>query len=384
VGEWVAADAATRLPMRFSEGTSFTLGRGSTVRVTEATTHGATLLLEKGSVTAEVVHTGPDTRWSLHAGPFEVQVTGTKFDASWDPTGETFELSMSEGTVVVNGPLLQSGRELRAGERLRVSVRDGSLELRSTAEGPPQEKAGATAVPSAPATASVTAAPRNAEPEPDAAPSSPRPRVLAEPWRDLAAAGKYAEALEAAERAGFTQEAERASSQDLATLADIARYAGRPALAKQVLLAQRRRFGVRGSSAFLLGKIAADQQGASADAVRWFEIYLQEEPNGALAEQALGRILQLKKGDPEAARTTAQRYLARYPQGVHAALAGSLAMGALPANPRGAEARSANLTSLTMGALPPNPRGGEARSANSASLTMGAPSSNPRSGQLPP
>jgi hypothetical protein len=143
-------------------------------------------------------------------------------------------------------------------------------------------------------------------------------------WRDLAARGKYNDALAAAERAGFAQELDRASSPDLAALADAARYAARPALARQALLAQRRRFGARGSSAFLLGKIAADQQGG-ADAVRWFETYLREEPGGALAEQALGRILELQKGNPATARAAAERYLARYPNGVHAALARSLA-----------------------------------------------------------
>ena len=157
--------------------------------------------------------------------------------------------------------------------------------------------------------------------------SSPLPSaaVARQPsWQELSAAGKYNEALAAAERAGFAQEIERASSPDLAALADAARYAARPALARQALLAQRRRFGARGSSAFVLGKIAADQQGSAAEAVRWFETYLREEPNGALAEQALGRLLLFKKGDPPTARAIAQRYLERYPGGIHAPLARSL------------------------------------------------------------
>ncbi|MFT3772482.1 MAG: hypothetical protein QM820_44375 [Minicystis sp.] len=74
----------------------------------------------------------------------------------------------------------------------------------------------------------------------------------------------------------------------------------------------------------MLGKIAADQQGAAGEAVRWFETYLSEEPGGALAEQALGRILELRKGEGDAARAVAERYLARYPNGAHAALARSL------------------------------------------------------------
>ena len=87
----------------------------------------------------------------------------------------------------------------------------------------------------------------------------------------------------------------------------------------------RRRFGSRGRSAFLLGKIAADQLRSPGDAATWFETYLREDPGGALAEQALGRLVELRqRGAPEVARTTAQRYLAAYPRGSYAALARSL------------------------------------------------------------
>jgi hypothetical protein len=348
VGEWVAADGQAPLGMRFSEGTSLTLAPGARARVTETTSHGATVLLERGEVTAAVVHADADTRWSLQAGPFEVKVVGTRFDATWDPTSETFTVAMNEGAVMVKGPLLHSGRELRAGERLRVSVRDGAMELRTASvasqalppalpqdrapapTAPAQDAPAPSAAPAPPATpapsASSTAASTPSAPEaPPAAASVAAKAEEHEPTvHELVGAGKYAEALAAAERAGFGQEIERASSQDLAALADAARYAARPALAQKALLAQRRRFGVRGSSAFVLGKIAADQQGATGDAIRWFETYLSEEPNGALAEQALGRILELSKGNRDAAQKVAARYLARYPSGVHAPLARSL------------------------------------------------------------
>jgi hypothetical protein len=298
-------------------------------------------------VTAAVIHAGTETRWNVHAGPFWVDVTGTRFDASWDPSRETFTLAMQEGTVVVKGPLLAAGRGLSAGEHLRVSVRDGSMEIRSTSVASDTTGAPGPAplAPSAVATidpATGTAAPAclppvttGESPKPPAkeapmsatssssAAASPAASPHEPSWRELAAAGKFNEALAAAERAGFAQEIERVPSQDLATLADAARYAGRPALARDALLAQRRRFGVRGSTAFMLGKIAADQQGG-ADAVRWFETYLSEVPNGSLAEQALGRILELKKSNPAEARAIAERYLTRHPHGAHAALARSL------------------------------------------------------------
>ncbi|MEP7122116.1 MAG: FecR domain-containing protein [Byssovorax sp.] len=340
VGEWIGASADAPSVVRFSDGTSLTLAPSARLRITETTARGAGVLLEQGSVEASVVHTGADTAWALRAGPFDVRVTGTRFEAAWDPVAETFDLTMREGAVVVRGPVLSSERTLVAGEHLRVSVRDHVLALGASQPAAPMASAG-------PATSIALAAPRDsaaaeAAPAPIAsavavATSAPRGVATgADPaakaadlgldpgWRELAAAGKYKQAFEATERVGFLQEVERASSAEVSTLVDIARFAGRPALAREALLAQRRRFGARGRSAFLIGKTAADQQGNAAEGVRWFEIYLSEEPHGALAEQALGRIMELTKRDSAGARSAAERYVARYPSGSYAGLARSI------------------------------------------------------------
>jgi transmembrane sensor len=341
VGEWISASSDGPRVVRFSEGTSLTLAPSAKLRVTETTAHGAGLLLEQGSVEASVVHTGADTHWALNAGPFSVRVTGTRFEAAWDPASETFEITMREGSVIVRGPVLSSERALVAGEHLRISVRDGELALHTSqpnAPPRPAPPAGSIAIdlPREPAGADLPVAPPTpvsaiavvgAAPRSSATPASDATTATAdrEPsWRELAAAGKYKDAFEATERVGFSQEVERASSTDISTLADIARFAGRPALAREALLAQRRRFGARGRSAFLIGKTAADQQGNAAEGVRWFETYLSEEPGGALAEQALGRIMELSKKDSAGARSAADRYVARYPRGSYAALARSI------------------------------------------------------------
>jgi transmembrane sensor len=336
VGEWIAAGGGAPSVVRFSEGTSLTLAPRAKIRVTETTPHGANVLLEQGSVEAAVVHIGADTQWALRAGPFDVRVTGTRFEASWDPIAETFELSMREGSVIVQGPLLPSDHPLVAGEQLRVSVRMGAMERHAAQLNATTPTATAYAEPAAPAPPqepSAIESPPVASPTVDA-PAAPRPPAALAPgaastadrapsWRDLAIAGKYKDAFDAAERVGFAQELERVSASELSTLADIARFARRPAQARDALLAQRRRFGARGQSAFLIGKIAADQQGNAAEAIRWFETYLREEPGGSLVEQSLGRILELKKGDAAAAHLAAERYLARYPNGAYAALARS-------------------------------------------------------------
>jgi hypothetical protein len=173
--------------------------------------------------------------------------------------------------------------------------------------------------PTAGPSAAAGSSPRSSEPA-----ASPQGHD-APPWRALASAGKHREAIEAVERTGFATEVARASAADLLVLADAARFAARPALAREALLSLRRRFGATGRSAFLLGKIAADQLGAGGEAATWFETYLREEPGGPLAEQALGRLIELKRrGDPAGARAAAERYLDRYPDGAYAPLATSL------------------------------------------------------------
>jgi hypothetical protein len=62
---------------------------------------------------------------------------------------------------------------------------------------------------------------------------------------------------------------------------------------------------------------------AHGEAARWFEVYLRERPRGDLAREAAGRLIEARLGarDRPAARAAARAYLARYPDGPHAALA---------------------------------------------------------------
>jgi hypothetical protein len=333
VGDWVAAGADVPLPTRFSDGSELQLSPGARVRVTTTSATGADVLIERGSVHAAVAHPHGDgtAHWAVRAGPFEVRVTGTTFDAAWDPMAETFELTMIEGRVLVTGPGLPPDRVVVGGERLVVSVRDARMVLSS-----------GRLVSMGPQAASVTMGPQ-AAPNPgpaEPAPINVEPQVAvvvaaAPAWKELATKGRYRDAFAAAEAAGFGAEVERAPAGDLLMLADAARFSGNPGRAREALLAARRRFGARGQSAFLLGKIAADQQGSPGDAVQWFETYLREEPGGPLAEQALGRILDLsRRASPEAGQRAAARYLARYPDGSYAALARSVVtMGGDPPYP---------------------------------------------------
>ena len=73
-----------------------------------------------------------------------------------------------------------------------------------------------------------------------------------------------------------------------------------------------------------MGRIASDQ-GDSSAAIEWFDRYLQEQPGGAFADTATGRLIELYKSkDATHARKLAERYLAAYPEGSYAALARTL------------------------------------------------------------
>ncbi|WP_438011844.1 FecR family protein [Sorangium sp. So ce321] len=296
------------LAFTFAEGTSVRLDAASALQVLATDARGAELRVERGGADFHVVHRS-DTRWVVHAGPYAVRVTGTRFEARWAPEARRFTLALAEGSVEVTGPDLGTAR-LSAGDRLDL-----------TAPGEPPASS-AAAAPSADAPAVVAGPPPvDRDPRPpaaDATGTAPR-------WQSLASAGRHEEALAAVERLGLDAVLARATPEELRLLADAARYAGRPRAARAALLVLRDRHGARGDSAFLLGKLAADQLGDPGDALAWFDTYLREAPGGALREQALGRSLELEqRRDREVARRAARRYLAEYPHGAYAPLARSL------------------------------------------------------------
>ena len=77
------------------------------------------------------------------------------------------------------------------------------------------------------------------------------------------------------------------------------------------------------SATFVLGRIAQDQTRDYAGAAGWFTRYLSEQPGGAFAGDALGRLVEVadKQGDEAGARRAAERYLTAYPGGSHAGYA---------------------------------------------------------------
>ncbi len=317
VAAWISAEAP--LPLRFSEGSVVTLAASARARVTWLDEQGARLVLEQGALSARVIHRDV-TRWSVAAGPFDVRVTGTRFDVSWSPAAGLFELRLEEGSVTVTGPSLGAERSVRAGEALRVELN------------PPVPLPAAVAAPASPL--SVAPAARTA-PSPRARASVPRAdgAALDRAWeqiRSLTRAARYGQALQLADASGWSELGARGSASDWLTLADAARFAGDARRTRELLLGLRERFPAdahAATAAFLLGRSAAEQERDNAQAERWFSVYLAEQPAGVLAGDALMRLAETRArgGDAAGAAAAARRYLALEPHGPHAARARRLA-----------------------------------------------------------
>ena len=352
MGEWIAAPAGAELPIRFSDGSVLRLLPGGRARVASVGEDGAEVALERGALDFSVVHR-EKTHWTVRVGPFQVNVIGTKFEARWDPVTERFTVALREGAITVSGPVVGEKRAVRAGERLTVSPAAGTLEvgsihvavqdapapIPSAVEPAHPAPPDATAAPSPPRTPAPppaaptpVAPPEHAQPEtpsrpePGAAREAPPPATSTTPWRALALDAQYKEALAAAEREGFDGICASADAADLRALGDAARLGGSPGRAVQALTALRARFpgsAEAASAAFILGRIAQDQSRDPAGAAGWFSRYLAEQPGGAFAGDALGRLVEAtdRQGDEAGARRAAERYLAAYPNGSHAGYA---------------------------------------------------------------
>jgi hypothetical protein len=266
----------------------------------------------------------PEAAWRVEAGPYDVRVTGTAFDVSWSKQAQMFDLRMATGAVVVTGPLALSGIVLRAGQHMFGGVAQGRL----TVEGGELAAAAPHTTATEPGDAAELA--ELAEPKAAAEEAAPafapvpaaRPASEAHAWTKQVAQGHFSAVVEEAEQRGLERTLTSASLEELAALADAARYSGRSTVAKRALLVERQRFpnsGAARDAAFFLGRMAEETGGA----IEWYERYVSESPRGAYASQAFGRKMMLlyKQRGVGAAKPVAADYLSRYPNGPYAAAA---------------------------------------------------------------
>jgi TolA-binding protein len=302
------APVTCEIVLGFHEGSTVRVAPGASARVSHVDAHGATLVLERGSMHVDVRHR-PETSWQVAAGPYSVRVTGTTFAIEWRPDAGRLEVAMEHGSVLVRGPGIESGVSVSAGQRY-VTQTTSRLE--------------ALPAPSAATSLGNAASSASTAPVPEPKPEGTEPPS----WAELARQGQYPKVVEAAELVGVDAALAARSADDVGALADAARYTGRAALAGRALETLRQRFpgSPRArSAAFLLGRMA-DDGGNPGGALGWYDTYLREVPGGPLTAEALGRrflVLQrLGRGDE--ARRAAEEYLLRFPKGPYATQAGQL------------------------------------------------------------
>ena len=316
----VAKDAE----LAFSDGTHVRMAADARGRVVELGRHGGRIALDDGKAHVQVVHR-PGASWLFEAGPFVVHVHGTAFSVAWTARESRFDLQMESGVVSVTGPLSGGEIVLRAGEALSVRLREHEAITTAVATA-----ATGDADHLSPRPQPEPQRPLVAPPRPGAAPAPGEPRPSAggrsrrsHRWADELSEGHAAAIVGDARRQGIARVLEGSDSEELAALADAARYQQDHALARQVLLAQRRRFPLTARAAeasFLLGRLADDSPGGVAPAVAWYDRYLAEAPDGAYASEALGRKMMVLERSHRrfAATAVAADYLRRFPVGTYA------------------------------------------------------------------
>ena len=322
--------------LRFGDGTVIKLASETRGRVAAIDGHGAHVAIQNGSAHVNVVHK-PLARWRIDAGPYTITVHGTVFTAAWDESQQRLEVKMERGLVSVTGPVTNGPIAVRAGQALTVKLKRSQVLLRDLdgddvlAQVPGGQAQGNE---DGDADAAPTVAPPPARTRiASLASKTTRPRA-GRSWTAALSAGDFDTILEEAERDIGHVLASR-GTEDLAALADAARYRRHDDVARRALLAQRRRFAGSpraADAAFFLGRLDENGGRGSAAALAWYERYLDEAPSGSYVAEALGRKMMAVEGlhGPAAARNVADQYLRRFPRGSYAGAARALRVNGDP------------------------------------------------------
>jgi FecR protein/Tetratricopeptide repeat len=306
------------LHQALDDGTTILLDPGASGQVMEARSDYVRFELRRGRALFDVT---PNAHRSFHvaASGYDVRVLGTQFTVELSALTQEVRVSVERGSVSVLPP----------GEAEAVLLGPGDW-----LDGPRDRPEVHRARPVEPAPAHDVGASAPFTPTSSAAAPTRALRVsssAASPWLSLYHQGKYGAALAAARAVGFPRLVDELDADDLAALADAARFAGDAPDAILALAALERRFpgmALTGRATFLMGRVFV-AQGDHRGALAAFERYLDTYPSGSYSLEALGRLIELysKQGNRQHAADLARQYLQRAPSGPYARLARSLSGG---------------------------------------------------------
>ncbi len=346
-GGYVEAAPATRPVLRFSDGSEVSLAERARVHVHAINEHGARVTLDEGQAHVYVVHAA-ETHWVFDAGPFVVAVTGTAFGLAWSADERRLDVRLENGSVTVSGPVSDAPLALRAGQWLTVRANDVLIRALGADGGLPNGLG--EEMPEAPPPTGESGPVSAEQPGaisldgPNASPAQGRERHAVtggdrgaehanrgrQAWAAELADGRFAAIVDDATRMGLDAAFSTSSSDELAALADAARYTRSRDVARGALMAQRRRFPGTDEAhvaAFSLGRLSESEDDPRA-ALSWFEDYLSEAAGGTFASEALGRKMTIveRLDGKDAARPLAQMYLRRFSNGTYADAARALTL----------------------------------------------------------
>lgn len=289
---WIAAPLERGVSLNFSDGSHVDLQPLSRARVLELRDNGARVVLENGVAEVEV-EPQDDNWWVVDAGPYRVEVLGTAFRVQWDAEHDAFSLELHHGRVKVSGPSLPQARYVASGENLYMQPEGYSDIVAPDEEADDDSRPGPAVV----------------EPEAGASDSMSKVEEVgrsnvrrkghvedATSWHSVSRKGDFKAALHLAEAEGFGSLCASLPARRLLELADVARYAHAPSRAREALIALRQRFPgheAAATAAFDLGRLS---QGNCAEARRWLQAYLDEDPHGKMVGLAKRRLEECSGG----------------------------------------------------------------------------------------
>lgn len=300
----------------FEDGSVIGVGGATRLRRLQNDDRDLVLLLESGEALFDV-RPGGARRWTIECGLATVVVVGTRFTI--ERTSASVRVEVERGAVLVRGERVpQRAQRLEAGDRIVVEApRAVRSEPRREEEVPGEAM---HAEPPEPAPVPTTAA-RDEMPAANGAGARATPlrrNAVRRSWREAAERGAWDEAY-AVVGGRMEQVCERASTDDLLLLADVARLSGHPedAITPLERVVRDASTDPRAPlAAFTLGRIALDL-GQPARAERAFVAALALDLPDALRANALARLaeVRLDTRDFEGARAVAAQYLVEYPEG---------------------------------------------------------------------
>jgi TolA-binding protein len=288
-GSLVASDDAP-ITFKLAEGTNIDVDPNSQLELLRNGDDVVAMALARGAARFDVAKR-PGRRFSVQAGAIEVVVTGTQFYLSRRPTaeGERMHVSVQEGTVEVN----RSGKAvavLHRGEQWSGIEQSDDFRLRQideSADLPEELRTDESPEDDLDSTVEGPRRRRRRHVAPEHAPSVEPAAQLFEQANELRRAGEL-----------------RESAKLFAQLVQSYPKDRRAAL-----------------SAFELGRLRMDSLGDVPGAVEALEGALKLDSRRSFAEDALARLVTAHEAQRsrESCVRARDRYLSRYPDGVHAA-----------------------------------------------------------------